>query len=196
MIGEIIPESCIHLCEEPVKATVDHFGRLDYAFNNAGIEGQMTPVVEQTTENFRSVMDTNVLGVIFSMKYQIPALLKSGGGAIVNNASIASTIAMPGMSVYAASKAAVAAATRTAALEVAPQGIRVNAVSPAAIRTDMYDRFTGGDKATQDHFVSLHPIGRLGTPEEIASVVTFLCSDDASFITGVNYMIDGGFTAQ
>ena len=113
-----------------------------------------------------------------------------------NNASIASTISMAGMSVYSASKHAVVGMTKAAALELGPQNIRVNAVSPAAVRTEMYDRFTGGDKSVQDQMGAMHPIGRSALPEEIASVVTFLCSDAASFVTGSNYMVDGGFTAQ
>ncbi len=183
-------------CKQMVSAAVSKFGRLDFAFNNAGIEGEMVPVAEQTLENFRRVMDINVLGVMMSMKYEIPAIVEAGGGAIVNTSSIASTISMPGMGVYSASKHAVIGLTKAAALEMASSKIRINAVSPAAVRTEMYDRFTGGDKATQDQLGAMHPIGRSATSEEIASVVTFLCSDAASFVTGANYMIDGGFTVQ
>jgi NAD(P)-dependent dehydrogenase (short-subunit alcohol dehydrogenase family) len=126
------------------------FGRLDYAFNNAGVEGIVgTPTHEATLDNYRHVFDINVAGVLLSMKHQIPALLKTGGGAIVNNASIAGVIGFAGVGVYVASKHAVLGLTKCAALECAKQGVRVNAVSPAAVETDMYDRFTGasGDPA-------------------------------------------------
>lgn len=180
-----------------VDETVSKFGRLDYAFNNAGIEGKVaTPVVEQTEENYRQTFDVNVLGVMLSMKHQIPAMLKNGGGAIVNNASIAGTIGMPGISVYIASKHAVLGLTKSAALEVAKLGIRVNAVSPAAIQTNMLDRFTdsfGGPQA-MEYMASLHPIGRVGRVEEVARAVVWLCSDDSSFVTGHNLNVDGGFT--
>ena len=153
-------------------------------------------MVEQTVENYHHVMDINVLGMMLSMKYEIPAMLQAGGGAIVNNASIASVVSMAGMNVYAASKHAVVGLTRSVALEVSTQGMRVNAVSPAAIETDMYSRFTGGDQETQAQLAAMHPIGRAGTAKEIADLVIFLCSPRASFLTGANYMADGGFTAQ
>ena len=183
-------------CKQMVSTAMSAFGRLDFAFNNAGIEGEMGPIAGQTQENFHKVMNINVLGVLLSMKYEIPAILDTGVGAIVNNASIASTISMPGMSVYGASKHAVVGLTKAAALELAPQNLRVNAISPAAVRTEMYDRFTRGDQTTEDQMAAMHPIGRAASPQEIASVVTFLCSDAASFVTGANYMVDGGFTTQ
>lgn len=186
--------------EEDCRAMVDHamktFGRLDFAFNNAGIEGQMVPVTEQSVENFHKVMDINVLGVLLSMKYEIAAMRKTGGGAIVNNASIAGLIGMPSGSVYIASKHAVIGLTKSAALEVAKEGIRVNAVSPGAIETPMYDRFTGDEAETKARLASFHPVGRAGVPTEIAKAVEFLCSDGASFITGTNLVVDGGYTAQ
>ena len=181
-------------CKQMVKATIEKFGRLDFAFNNAGVEGQMGPLVEATNENYRTVMDINVFGVLASMKYQIPAILKSGGGAIVNNASVASLIGMAGTSIYAASKCAVVGLTRAASVEMATQKIRINAVSPGGVQTEMYDRFTGGQDAVKEQMNTLHPIGRVGTPNEIADLVVFLCSEKATFITGQNIAIDGGLS--
>ena len=183
-------------CRKMVEQTVKTFGQLNVAFNNAGVEGKPTPIVEETRENFQHVMDINVLGVIFSLKYQIPAMKKSGGGAIVINSSVAGVIGMPGVVTYVASKHAVLGVMKTAALEYAKDNIRVNAISPAAIQTDMYDRFTGEDEATKNYLKGLHPLGRVGTPDEIANMVVSLCSDDASFVTGTNLLVDGGFTAQ
>ena len=182
-------------CKTMVDSTMEAFGRLDFAFNNAGLEGMIGPIIEQTDENFHKVMDINVLGVMNSMKYEIPAMMKNGGGSIVNTASVASMIGMPGMSVYCASKYAVIGLTKCAAVEFGQHGVRVNAVSPAAIKTEMYDRFTGGTPEAEEQFKSMHPIGRVGEATEIANPVAFLCSDAASFITGANIPVDGAFTA-
>ncbi len=170
-------------------------GRLDFAFNNAGVELMNVPLVETTAEQYRKVFDINVLGVILSMKHQIRAMLADGrGGSIVNNASIAGRAAMAGLGVYCASKHAVIGLTKAAAMETAKQGVRVNSVSPAAIDTEMYDRFTGNKQPdTTAYMASLHPIGRIGRPEEIANPVLFLFSDEASFITGHDLLVDGGF---
>jgi len=180
-----------------VQGTLDRYGRLDYAFNNAGFEGAVnTPIAEQTEDNYRRVFDINVLGVLLCMKHEIPAILRSGGGAIVNNASVAGRIGMAGVSVYVASKHAVIGLTRCAAMEVSKSGVRVNAVSPAVIDTDMYDRFAdslGGDEARRN-LAAMHPIGRIGRPEEVSEAVVFLCSDAASFITGHDLLVDGGLT--
>lgn len=182
--------------ESDIKALVDQtlksFGRLDYAFNNAGVEGQLGPTVEHTEANYRHVFDINVLGVMLSMKHQIPAMMKTGGGAIVNNASIAGRIGMAGVGVYVASKHAVLGLTKCAAMEVAKSGIRVNAVSPGAIETAMFQRFAGTDDS-KAYMTSLHPIGRLGKDTEIAEAVVWLCSDGASFVTGHDLLVDGGF---
>ncbi len=183
-------------CKMMVAETIKIFGRLDAAFNNAGIEGEFGPVEAVTSENFHNVMNINVLGVIMSMKYEIAAMRKSGGGAIVNNASIAGSIGMANGSIYIASKHAVLGLTKSAALEVAKSNIRINAVSPGAIVTDMWDRFTESDKEKQNYMIGLHPVGRAGKPEEIAHAVAFLCAEEAGFITGTNLQIDGGFTAQ
>jgi len=130
------------------------------------------------------------------MKYEIPAMLKAGAGSIVNNASVAAMIGMPGISVYGASKHAVLGLTKTAAIELAQQGIRVNCISPAGVKTEMYARFTGGTEKGQEMIDKSHPIGRSGSPFEIASAVLFLCSEGAGFMTGSNMILDGGMTAQ
>ena len=140
-------------------------------------------------------MNTNVKGVWLSQKYEIAAMLANGGGAIVNNASVAGLGGMAGMGIYVASKHAVIGLTKATALEVAKKSIRVNAVAPAAIETRMFTAFATTDE-TQKKMASLHPIGRIGKPEEIAEAVVFLCSDKASFITGETLAIDGGWTAQ
>ncbi len=178
-----------------VDTTVATFGRLDYAFNNAGVEQAMTPLAQQTEEVFDQVINTNVKGVWLSMQHEIPAMLQSGGGAIVNTSSIAGLIGMPTMEIYIASKHAVEGLTKSAALEFAKQNIRINNVAPAAIETRMYKEFANTPQ-TQQYMISLHPIGRIGQPEEVASAVLYLCSDGASFITGQTLPIDGGFTAQ
>jgi NAD(P)-dependent dehydrogenase (short-subunit alcohol dehydrogenase family) len=181
-----------------VAETVSSYGRLDAAFNNAGIEGEVGKQThEQSVANYRAVMDTNVLGVLLAMKHEIGAMLKTGGGAIVNNASVGGLIGFPGVSVYVASKHAVLGLTKTAALEYAKQGIRVNAVSPGGIETPMLNRFTGGPGTDFfNQLAGMHPIGRLGLPEEIAEAVLWLCSDKASFVTGLSLTADGGWTAQ
>jgi len=186
--------------EADIKALVDHavstYGRLDVAFNNAGIEGLVAPLVEQTDDNFRSVMNINVRGVWLSMKYQIPEMLKSGGGAIVNNSSIAGLIGFGGISIYSASKHAVMGLTKVAALEYSAQGVRVNAVNPGVIDTSMVDRLADAMDTEKQSLSALHPIGRIGQPDEVANSVLWLCSEKASFVTGTAMPVDGGFTAQ
>jgi NAD(P)-dependent dehydrogenase (short-subunit alcohol dehydrogenase family) len=180
-----------------VTRTVSHFGRLDVAFNNAGMLGPLAPVTELTTDTYERVFDANVRGVFFALKHEIPAMLKNGGGAIVNNASIGGSIGFPNFSLYVASKHAVVGLTRSAALEFAPRGVRVNAVSPAGIQTDMFDSAFGrGETDAKRSMAALHPVGRIGSPEEVAEAVLWLCSPRASFVTGHDLLVDGGFTAQ
>lgn len=181
-----------------VAFTLKTFGRLDYAFNNAGIEGVAGLTTDkQTEENYRQTFDINVLGVLLSMKHEIPAMLKNGGGAIVNTSSVAGHIGMGGVGVYVASKHAVEGLTKSAALEFSKQGVRVNAVAPAAIQTDMMDRFIGESKTNnpqRDWLTNAHPIGRIGTTDEVALAVISLFENP--FITGTSLAVDGGFMAQ
>jgi len=182
--------------EALVDYTMTTYGRLDLAFNNAGIEGDVKPLVDQTESNFDAVMDINVKGVWLSMKYEIPRMLEQGGGAIVNSSSVAGVVGFPGIGIYAASKHAVIGLTKTAALEYSPQGIRINAVSPGAIDTEMIDRLADGMNVKKDDLSTLHPIGRIGRVEEVAEAVLWLCSSKASFVTGHSLIVDGGFTAS
>jgi NAD(P)-dependent dehydrogenase (short-subunit alcohol dehydrogenase family) len=183
-----------------IEALVDHavktYGGLDLAFNNAGIEGDVAPLVEQTEANYDAVMDVNVKGVWLSMKYEIPKMLERGGGAIVNCSSVAGLIGFPSMSIYIASKHAVIGLTKTAALEYSAQGIRINAVNPAVIDTEMVDRLADGMNMQKDDLTTFHPIGRIGRVEEVAEAALWLCSGKASFVTGHSLVVDGGFTAR
>src|SRR5229473_1256607 len=156
--------------------TLEQFGRLDFAFNNAGIEQEPTPFLEQNEETFDRVMAINVKGVWLSMKYEIPAMLKTGGGSIVNTSSSLGVVGMPGVEIYVASKHAVIGLTKSAALEFSKQGIRVNAVLPAAIETDMLQRFVGDKPEARAYMNANHPIGRVGKPEEIADAAIWLSS--------------------
>jgi NAD(P)-dependent dehydrogenase (short-subunit alcohol dehydrogenase family) len=181
--------------EALVKHAVSEYGGLDLAFNNAGIEGEVGPLADQTESNYDAVMDINVKGVWLSMKYEIPAMLNRGG-AIVNCASVAGLIGFPNMGIYIASKHAVIGLTKTAALEYSAQGIRVNAVNPAVIDTEMVDRIAAGLSMEKNNLSTLHPIGRMGRVDEVAEAVLWLCSGRASFVTGHSLLVDGGFTAQ
>ena len=178
-----------------VNETVDRYGRLDIAFNNAGVE-MAGPITEITEDDYRKLFDINVWGVLASIKHEVPAMLGSGGGSIINTSSIAGHIGMPEASLYFASKHAVEGITKVSALELAKQNIRVNAVAPGAIETDMIDRFAGKEGEQREYLTSRHPIGRMGKPEEIADAVVFLASDRSSFITGHSLLVDGGFIAQ
>jgi NAD(P)-dependent dehydrogenase (short-subunit alcohol dehydrogenase family) len=182
--------------EALVNYTIKTYGRVDLAFNNAGIEGNVKPLADQTEANFDAVINTNVKGVWLSMKYEIPRMLEQGGGAIVNSSSVAGVTGFPGIAIYAASKHAVIGLTKTAALEYSGQGIRINAVSPAAIDTEMIDRLADGMNVKKHDLTTLHPIGRLGRVEEVAEAVLWLCSDRASFVTGHSLIVDGGYTAR
>lgn len=179
-----------------VKKTIDTFGRLDYVFNNAGIEGIRGTTVDCTEENWDKTIAINLKGVWLCMKYQLPELLKQGSGSIVNCASIAGMIGYQDLPAYVASKHGIIGLTKTAALEFAKSGIRINAVCPGVIKTPMIDRLTGNNKEAENQYASMEPIGRLGRPEEIANAVVWLCSDEASFITGHAMAVDGGWLAQ
>lgn len=188
--------------EAQVKHTIDEtvniYGRLDVAFNNAGIEGAMgKSLVDLSDKDYREMFDINVGGVFYGMKYQIPAMLESGGGSIINTASIFSQIGMSGMSLYTAAKHAVVGLTKAAALEYATQGIRINAISPGGVETEMFVRAAGTveeNSAGRQYFTNFHPMGRISQPEEQAAVVLFLASDKASFVNGANYAVDSGWS--
>lgn len=177
-----------------IDAALKLTGRIDFAFNNAGVEEQMGPLHEKSAEVYRQVFDINVMGVFLSMRLEIAQMLRQGGGSIVNTGSIASSVGMPGVTIYVASKHAVAGFTRSAALEYAKQNIRINLISPAAVQTPMMDRFAP-DAGVREYLKNLHPIGRVGTPEEIARAVVWLLGDESSFVVGADLRADGGFTA-
>ncbi len=179
--------------KELVEKTIQKYGRLDCAYNNAGIEGAPSSTVECSSENWDRTIDTNLKGVWLCMKYEIPEMLKHGKGSIVNCSSIAGLVGFETIPAYVASKHGVIGLTETAALEFAKKNIRVNAVCPGAIHTPMLDRFTQGEeqqRANQD------PMGRVGRPEEIAESVLWLCSDKASYVTGQSLAVDGGWVAH
>ncbi len=182
--------------EALMKKTKDHYGRLDYAFNNAGIEGVPAEIQDGREEDWDRAINVNLKGVWSCMKYQIPIMLEQGGGSIVNCASIAGLVGFPNLSPYVASKHAVVGITKTAALETAQKGIRVNAVCPGVIKTPMIDRFTGKQKEAEQAFIAKKPMGRMGEPEEVATAVLWLCSDEASFVTGQALAVDGGWIVQ
>lgn len=178
-----------------MEGTLAAYGRLDYAFNNAGIEIEKGKLAEGSESEFDAIMGVNVKGVWLCMKHQLPLLLAQGGGAIVNTASIAGLGAAPKMSIYAASKHAVIGLTKSAAIEYARKQIRVNAVCPAVIDTDMFRRAYEADPKKAEFVATLHPVGRIGKVEEIAAAVLYLCSDAAGFTTGQALAVDGGATA-
>jgi NAD(P)-dependent dehydrogenase (short-subunit alcohol dehydrogenase family) len=186
--------------ESDVKAMIDKtievFGRLDIAFNNAGTYGENPSLSDQPNAEYERIMDVNVKGVWLSMKYQIAQMIEQGSGAIVNSASILGVVAMPTVPLYTASKYAVVGLTKAAALQYAKSGIRINAVGPGAIATDMFESATGGQDDAKAYMAGLHPMGRVGQPTEVANAVLWLSSDSASFVTGEVLMVDGGFIAQ
>ena len=182
-------------CEEMVQKTLDTYGRLDCACNNAGIPGEQNPTADYSIEGWQRLISINLSGVFYCMKYQIPAMLKSGGGSIVNIASILGRVAFAGAPAYVTAKHGVVGLTENAALEYGSQGIRVNAVGPGFIRTPMISDVIK-DPEMEEQLISMHPIGRLGKPEEVAELVIWLCSEKASFVTGSYYPIDGGYLAR
>ena len=181
--------------ETLIQKTVEKFGRLDVAFNNAGIEGVLAPVVRQSEADWDRTIAINLKGVWLCLKYEIRQMLKQGGGgAIVNMASITGLVGSAGAGAYSASKHGVIGLTKTAALETAQNGIRINAVCPAVIETAMGDRLFGAPQVHK-YVLGCHPIGRFGRPAEVAEAVVWMCSDRASFMTGQSLVLDGGFLA-
>jgi len=178
--------------ENLVATTLDKFGRLDFAFNNAGIHLEQGPITGVTADIIQRTLAINVGGVALCLKHQIPAIQQSGGGVIVNNASVLGIRPIPNCAIYNASKAAVISLTKSAALENAKSGVRINAVCPAVIETDMTAGFRS-DPGALAYMTSLHPVGRFGKPEEIAEAVLYLCSPHSGFTTGVALGVDGGF---
>lgn len=178
-----------------VEFTLKAYGTLDFAVNNAGIEGLTAPTHECTEENWDKTISINLKGVWLCMKHEIAQMLRQRHGAIVNLASVAGLIGFPGLPAYVASKHAIVGLTKTAALENAKQGIRVNAVCPGVIRTPMVDRVTGKDKTVEKAYEDMEPVGRMGQPEEVAEAIVWLCSDAASFVTGDAMAVDGGWIA-
>lgn len=179
-----------------VKQTTKTYGALDVAVNNAGVGGPQTPVGDYPIDDWRRVIDINLSGVFYGMHYQIPALLKNGGGSIINIASILGQVGTPGASAYVAAKHGVVGLTQNAALEYAQQGIRVNAVGPGYIETPLLTDNDSFDEAAMEQLKALHPMGRLGQPNEVAELVLWLASDRASFVTGSYYNVDGGYLAR
>jgi len=178
-----------------VDKTVEKFARLDFAFNNAGIEGKWIPIAEQSEEDWDQTIDINLKGVWLCMKYEIQQMLKQGkGGAIVNMSSIAGLMGSAGAATYCASKHGVMGLTKSGALETARNGIRINAICPAVIETPMGERVFGAPEMRK-YATSLHPLGRFGTPVEVAEAVVWMCSEHASFMTGQWIVLDGGFLA-
>jgi NAD(P)-dependent dehydrogenase (short-subunit alcohol dehydrogenase family) len=180
--------------ERLFRTTQERFDRIDVAVNNAGVGEDITPFHEQTDEQYDRIMDVNVRGLWRCMQHEIRAMSRAGRGSIVNISSVAGLAGMPGAAVYVASKHAVVGLTRTAALEFAKQGVRVNAVAPAAIETDMFTKFAH-DPDFRRQIEAAHPVGRIGTADEAAAAIVWLASDASSFVTGAVLNVDGGYLA-
>ncbi|NER08871.1 MAG: SDR family oxidoreductase [Okeania sp. SIO3C4] len=178
--------------EALLNKTVEIYGRLDFACNNAGV-GIVSPLTECSEADWDYIINVNLKGIWLCLKYQIPIMLKLGCGSIVNMSSMCGIVGTAGSSIYSASKGGIVALTKEAAIEYAKSGIRINSVSPGAIKTDIQNNLPTD---ILSEIVAAHPIGRIGKPEEVADAVLWLCSEKASFITGHNLMIDGGYTAQ
>lgn len=172
------------------------FEKLDYAFNNAGIEEIPAPIETKTEEIFDKIINTNLKGIFFAMQHEIRLMRKNGRGSIVNTASISGLIGQIGIPIYNGAKHALLGMTKSLGIELAKEGIRINAVSPGAIKTELYDRYVEGNPEGAKKFTAMHPIGRIGTSEEVSGAVLWLCSDEASFVVGQSITVDGGYTAQ
>lgn len=196
--GQAVAVTCNVTIAEDVRSaldkTIETFGRLDFAFNNAGVEHPSTPLADITEETWERVIDINLRGVFLCMKYEIPLLLQQGGGAIVNTSSGAGVQGFKGGAAYGASKFGVVGMTKCAALDYAGSNIRVNAVCPGIIDTPMMDRLTEGTPEGRERVIAQEPVGRMGTPEEIAATVIWMCSDESSFLVGHALVVDGGQT--
>lgn len=182
--------------EAAVARAAGEFGGLHMAFNNAGVEGATAPTADCTNDNWDLVTSINLRGVWWCMKHELPRMLAAGGGAIVNCSSIAGLVGFAGIPAYVASKHGVVGLTRAAALEYAQQNIRVNAVCPGVIQTPMIDRFVGSASEAREALIAGEPVGRIGKPEEVAAAVIWLCSPEASFVTGHALAVDGGWVAR
>ncbi len=182
--------------EAMVQTVVERYGRLDVAHNNAGIGGLGKPIVQHSLSEFERTMAVNTKGVFHGMKYQIPQMLKQGGGAIVNTSSMMGLVGLAGISAYSASKHAVVGLTRSAALEYGSKGVRINCICPGIIRTPINQKYWDEFPEAEKEWLSIEPIGRYGEPEEVAEVVVWMASDEASFMHGHALSVDGGATAQ
>ena len=196
--GRALAVRCDVTRTEDVKAALDKaveaFGRLDFAFNNAGVEQPITATADLTKEEWDRIIDIDLRGVFLCMKHEIPLLLKHGGGAIVNTSSGAGVKGIAGQGAYCAAKFGIVGLTKAAALDYASQNIRINAVCPGIIETPMMDRFSGGTPEGRERVIAQEPVGRMGKPEEIAAAVVWLCSEPAAFVIGHALVMDGGQT--
>lgn len=179
-----------------VDRSVARFGRIDVAINNAGTEGESGPIVEQSAANYEATFAVNVLGTLLSLKHELRVMVPQRSGSIINLSSIAGKVGLAGAAIYAASKHAVEGLTKSAALESAAAGVRVNAVAPGPVETPMLERFVGRNEDTKARFLAAIPAQRASTPEEIAATILFLASDKARYLTGQSIAVDGGLTAQ
>lgn len=183
-------------CEQLVAKTVEAFGQLDIAFNNAGVNQTPTPLAEITEEEWDRLVDIHLKGIFLCMKYEIPEMLKAGGGAIVNTSSVGGLTAVPGWAAYQGAKHGIIGISKVAALDYATQNIRVNALCPGATKTEIMRKWIEGMPEIEEHLIRVTPMGRMSNPSEPARAALFLVSPEASFITGIALPVDGGYTAQ